>query len=74
MFDRTLSHGIHIQVMKDINARYGVAQDADLHAVFNQAMHDLAVVYNFDTCGEAEERHLGAVRMLIYLKRRQKHA
>ena len=52
MFDRTLSHGIHIQVMKDIDARYGVAQDADLHAVLNQAMHDLAVVYNFDTAGK----------------------
>lgn len=52
MFDRTLSHGIHIQVMKDIDAKYGVAQDADLHAVLNQAMHDLAVVYNFDTAGK----------------------
>jgi hypothetical protein len=38
--------------MKDIDAKYGVAQDADLHAVLNQAMHDLAVVYNFDTAGK----------------------
>lgn len=52
MFDRTLSHGIHIQVMKDIDAKYGIAQDADLHAVLNQAMHDLATVYNFNAVGK----------------------
>lgn len=52
MFDRTLSHGIHLQVMKDIDAKFGVARDADLHAVLNQAMHDLAAVYNFDASGK----------------------
>lgn len=52
MFDRALSHGIHIQVMKDIDAKYGVAQDADLHAVLNQAMHDLAMVYDFGADGK----------------------
>ncbi|MFN2448330.1 MAG: hypothetical protein ABR508_00865 [Candidatus Baltobacteraceae bacterium] len=46
MLDRAVSHGIHAQVMKDIDAKYGVASDADYHAVLTTAMHDLAAVYN----------------------------
>ncbi len=46
MLDRAVSHPIHDQVMKDIDAKYGLAQDADYHAVLNAAMHDLASVYN----------------------------
>jgi len=49
MLDRAVSHGIHDQVMTDIDAKYGVAKDADYHAVLNQAMHDLASVYGFST-------------------------
>jgi hypothetical protein len=45
MLDRAVSHPIHDQVMKDIDAKYGLAADADYHAVLNQAMHDLASVY-----------------------------
>jgi hypothetical protein len=45
MLDRAVSHGIHDQVMTDIDAKYGIAADADYHAVLNQAMHDLASVY-----------------------------
>lgn len=45
MLDRAVSHGIHDQVMKDIDAKYGIAADADYHAVLNQAMLDLASVY-----------------------------
>ena len=45
MLDRAVSHGIHDQVMIDIDAKYGLAADADYHAVLNQAMHDLAGVY-----------------------------
>jgi hypothetical protein len=52
MLDRAVSHAIHEQVMKDIDAKYGIAQDADYHAVLNQAMHDLATVYNFDAMGK----------------------
>ncbi len=48
MLDRAVSHGIHDQVMKDIDAKYGIAADADYHAVLNQAMHDLASVYGLD--------------------------
>jgi hypothetical protein len=46
MLDRAVSHPIHDQVMKDIDAKYGVAADADYHAILNTAMHDLAAVYN----------------------------
>ncbi|MBV8283562.1 MAG: hypothetical protein JO241_04490 [Candidatus Eremiobacteraeota bacterium] len=49
MLDRAVSHGIHDQVMTDIDAKYGVAKDADYHAVLNQAMHDLATVYGLNT-------------------------
>lgn len=51
MLDRAVSHGIHDQVMTDIDAKYGVAKDADYHAVLNQAMHDLAAVYGFSSPG-----------------------
>ncbi len=47
MLDRAVSHGIHDQVMTNIDKKYGVAADADYHAVLNQAMHDLAAVYGF---------------------------
>jgi hypothetical protein len=32
--------------MTDIDAKYGIAKDADYHAILNTAMHDLASVYN----------------------------
>lgn len=54
LLDRAVSHPIHVQVMKDIDAKYGIAQDADYHAVLNQAMHDLARVYNFDSVGQSK--------------------
>lgn len=46
MLDRAVSHPIHVQVMKDVDAKYGIAADADYHAILNTAMHDLASVYN----------------------------
>jgi hypothetical protein len=52
MLDRAVSHPIHEQVMKDIDAKYGIAADADYHAVLNQAMHDLASVYHFNAMGK----------------------
>jgi len=45
LLDRLVSHPIHDQVMKDIDVKYGVAVDADYHAILNTAMHDLASVY-----------------------------
>jgi hypothetical protein len=47
MLDRAVSHPIHDQVMTDIDAKYGLAADADYHAVLSQAMNDLAGVYGF---------------------------
>jgi hypothetical protein len=46
MLDRAVSHPIHLQVMKDIDTKYGIAQDAQYHAILNTAMHDLAAVYH----------------------------
>jgi hypothetical protein len=45
MLDRAVSHPIHDQVMSDIDKKYGIAADADYHAILNTAMHDLASVY-----------------------------
>ncbi len=42
MLDRTISHKIHDQTMKDIDAKYGPVADADYHRITNQAMYDLA--------------------------------
>ena len=53
MLDRAVSHPIHLQVMKDIDAKFGIAADADYHAVLTQAMHDLAAVYHFNAMGRS---------------------
>jgi len=47
MLDRAVSHKIHDQVMDAIDKKFGVAADADYHAVLSQAMNDLATVYGF---------------------------
>ncbi|MEO9169564.1 MAG: hypothetical protein ABI282_10405 [Candidatus Baltobacteraceae bacterium] len=47
MLDRAVSHGIHDQVMTDIDKKFGIGPDADYHIVLTQAMHDLATVYGF---------------------------
>jgi hypothetical protein len=45
MLDRAVSHPIHAQVMNDIDAKYGLAADADYHAILTTAMKDLAAAY-----------------------------
>ena len=45
MLDRAVSHPIHVQVMKDIDAKYGIAKDADYHAILTTAMQDLKAAY-----------------------------
>jgi hypothetical protein len=45
MLDGLVTHPIHVQVMKDIDAKYGAAADANYHAVLTQAMTDLKGVY-----------------------------
>ena len=52
MLDRAVSHPIHVQVMDDIDKKFGVAKDADYHAVLNTAMHDLATVYKLNAQGQ----------------------
>lgn len=40
--DHTVSHGIHWQVMRDIDSMSGERSDHDFHMITNQAMVDLA--------------------------------
>lgn len=47
MLDRAVSHPIHMQVMSDIDAKYGIAVDAQYHAILRTAMLDLAAAYKF---------------------------
>lgn len=42
LFDHALSHKIHYQVMDDIEAKYSVPYDMNLHRITNQAMYDVA--------------------------------
>lgn len=46
MLDRAVSHPIHVAVMRDIDAKYGLAADAQYHAILTTAMHDLAAAYH----------------------------
>ena len=45
MLDKLVTHGIHVQVMDDIDAKYGRKADANYHIVLNQAMTDLKAAY-----------------------------
>ena len=42
LLDKAVSHKIHVQVMEDIDKKYGGKADTDYHAITNQAMVDLA--------------------------------
>lgn len=42
LFDHALSHKIHYQVMDDIEAKYSVPYDLNIHRITNQAMYDVA--------------------------------
>lgn len=45
MLDKLVSHPIHVQVMNDIDAKYGRDADANYHIVLTQAMLDLKAAY-----------------------------
>src|SRR5271165_1053831 len=45
MLDRLVTHPIHVQVMKDIDAKYGATADADYHVILLKVMQDLKAVY-----------------------------
>ncbi|TAL95949.1 MAG: hypothetical protein EPN69_05010 [Rhodanobacter sp.] len=42
LFDKALSHDIHVRVMQDIDAKYSHAADENTHKVLNQALYDVA--------------------------------
>jgi len=45
MLDKLVSHPIHVQVMKDIDAKYGAKADGRYHVALTQVMKDLKAVY-----------------------------
>jgi len=45
MLDNLVSHPIHVQIMNDIDAKYGAKADGNYHAVLTQAMSDLKAAY-----------------------------
>jgi hypothetical protein len=45
MLDKLVSHPIHVQVMNDIDAKFGAKADGNYHAVLTQAMEDLKAAY-----------------------------
>jgi hypothetical protein len=54
MLDRLVSHPIHMQVMTDIDAKYGLAADAFYHAILTTAMKDLAAAYHLNAQGQMQ--------------------
>ena len=42
LFDKALSHPIHVRVMADIDAKFGHGSDENTHRILNQAMYDVA--------------------------------
>jgi len=42
LYDMTVTHNIHDQVMEEIDAKYGATTDLLTHKISNQAMYDLA--------------------------------
>ncbi len=46
MLDKLVSHPIHVQVMDDIDAKYGRNADANYHIILTQAMLDLEAAYH----------------------------
>lgn len=45
MLDHLVTHPVHVQVMKDIDAKYGAKADADYHVVTLQIFKDLKGAY-----------------------------
>jgi hypothetical protein len=46
MLDSLVSHPLHVQIMKDIDAKYGVTADANYHVALLQVMRDLKSAYS----------------------------
>jgi hypothetical protein len=54
MLDRAVSHPIHLQVMGDIDNKYGLAADAQYHTILTTAMKDLAAAYHLNAMGQMQ--------------------
>ena len=54
LLDRAVSHPIHVEVMKDIDAKYGLTADAQYHAILTTAMKDLAAAYHLNAQGQSQ--------------------
>ncbi|MBV8363585.1 MAG: hypothetical protein JO193_03395 [Candidatus Eremiobacteraeota bacterium] len=50
--DHLVGHPLHVQIMKDIDAKYGTAADAQYHVVLLTALQDLADAYHLDANGK----------------------
>lgn len=50
--DRLVGHPLHLQIMKDVDAKYGVAADAQYHVILGTAMGDLATAYHLNAMGK----------------------
>jgi hypothetical protein len=55
MLDRAVSHPIHFRVMSDIDVKYGLAADAQYHAILTTAMKDLASAYHLNAAGQMQQ-------------------
>jgi hypothetical protein len=42
LFDKALSHDLHVQVMADVDTKYSHEVDENTHKILNQAMYDVA--------------------------------
>jgi hypothetical protein len=54
MLDRAVSHPIHFKVMSDIDVKFGLAADAQYHAILTTAMKDLAAAYHLNASGQMQ--------------------
>ncbi len=45
LLDKAVTHGIHVQVMKDIEKKWGMDADKDYHRISNQAHYDLGKAF-----------------------------
>ena len=45
LLDNLVSHGIHVQIMDDIDAKFSRKADANYHVILTQAMTDLKAAY-----------------------------
>ncbi|MBV9150101.1 MAG: hypothetical protein JO024_09555 [Candidatus Eremiobacteraeota bacterium] len=50
--DHLVGHPLHMQIMTDIDGKYGVAADAQYHVILLTALTDLASAYHLDANGK----------------------